>query len=177
QEPQNRLAIKRNNNSLLVREICQLVVLERHNELISFSSKQVTTSNLVAGYYINGDTTIIGNWVLLLSGYTIYTKFNKAWAKLFIKLDGFNVICFRWIVYENETFQKWIDQETDYSFFKTFICKYKEKGHLTIPWLLEFSCKNNIKYLQEIVHEKYPELFSNFNKIIHAFEKENWYCS
>ncbi|CAG8587857.1 3310_t:CDS:2, partial [Dentiscutata heterogama] len=139
----------------LVRKIYQLVVLERHKELVSFSSKQVTTSNLVARYYVNGDTNIIDNWM-----------------KLSIQLDSFNTLYFHWIVYENELFQKWIDQGTDYSFFKMFICKYKEKGHLTLPWLLGFSCKN-IKYLQTIVHKKYPNLFSDFNKIIHTFKKEN----
>ncbi|CAG8801607.1 20282_t:CDS:1, partial [Gigaspora rosea] len=87
---------------------------------------------------------------------------------------SFNAICFLWIIYENEIFQKCIDQGgIDYSFFKSFISKHIEKRHLTIPWLLGFFCENNLKYLQAIVHEQYPELFSNFNRIIYIFEKEN----
>ncbi|CAG8578912.1 18518_t:CDS:2 [Gigaspora rosea] len=159
EQSQNRIAIKREDNAWLVRDTCQLIVLERHKNMIPLVLKQnqVATPSTTIGYYIPSTAENMSNWIPLLPGYIVYAKVSNICIKLSIVLDENYALQFEWIVYENDTFQISINSGTDYSLFKSLFSHYKLKN-TGMSWLLGFMNIDNSNYLRANVHYIFPNL-------------------
>ncbi|CAG8723317.1 18219_t:CDS:2, partial [Gigaspora rosea] len=147
-----RTIIQRDNKSIIVREIShKLEVLDIHKVLtpvITRVNKNNPNANKLAGYYAyqpsKKDETI---WIPLLPGYTIYTIIN-------------------------ETFKSLKDSGQDYICFKTCFSKYNLTGNHSPLWYLGLSDRDNIRFLQETITRKYPNLFNQYSQTVKAFNTE-----
>ncbi|CAG8770801.1 15564_t:CDS:1 [Gigaspora margarita] len=169
----HQTAICRNNKSWLVREILYpFQVLDLHQTLIPINIKN-NTSNSNTGYYKyllikNADTI----WIPLLSGYTIYTKFNNKFFKLSIWKNLQQNLIFFWWMYDNEIFKIFQDNGCDNEIFRSLFVKYKPSNNQSISWLLGFCNNANLQYIQLIILQQYPNPFEIDKKLTKTLHKE-----
>ncbi|KAF0478684.1 ATP dependent DNA helicase [Gigaspora margarita] len=163
-----------NGTALVLDTSFSLQVLELHQKLVAFPARSKKENlKVYAGYYYRQKSkTNNAEWILLLPGYTIYTKLNNHYFQLKINTNT-HFLVFWWAYYKNDkTFTHIINSGQDFSLFKSLYTNYPELKNYSFPWLLGFFDSNNVAILQSTVNEIYPNLFSINSDLKIAYKNE-----